>query len=316
MSAAKEYAPMSLEEGACPQGAGPECVEEGVAPAPRRWRLTAAALAAGVGALALVGLRGAAPGPQHGEVAAAEEKVGIIAIADSLATGLGASAKVAEEVRDIYPDLMDAWGNLTQPAEEFKRMMANGTLSGALSSADLAKLSSMGAKELLHPNTVNRHDGNVCPNDEEVFEGMCYAKCADLTNGTYTIRSSPWACCNAKPCSFFNSKTVAPIPCHGFDVAGAAEGGGCPHTPGACMVNEEYNLGTCYKKCAILTNNTFPYRSAASSCCRYDNHLACLDVVNVNTSVAFAVGGGVDDGTNTTPSKPHAPIPALAEATK
>mmetsp|Transcript_24452 Transcript_24452/g.69709 ORF Transcript_24452/g.69709 Transcript_24452/m.69709 type:complete len:316 (-) Transcript_24452:245-1192(-) len=315
MSAAKEYAPMSLEEGACPQGAGPECVEEGVAPAPRRWRLTAAALAAGVGALALVGLRGAAPGPQHGEVAAAEEKVGIIAIADSLATGLGASAKVAEEVRDIYPDLMDAWGNLTQPAEEFKRMMANGTLSGALSSADLAKLSSMGAKELLHPNTVNRHDGNVCGADEESYQGMCYQKCSLLTSNAYPIRSTAWSCCQAEPCSFFNSKFVhSLLPCEGFDVSGSKEGEGCPHFPGSCMENEEFSLGICYKKCALLTNNTFPYRSGADTCCRYNNHFACMDALNVNSSMAFNVGGGLGDKTEATPGKAHGPIPALTEA--
>lgn len=84
-------------------------------------------------------------------------------------------------------------GNLTQPAEEFKRMMANGTLSGALSSADLAKLSSMGAKELLHPNTVNRHDGNVCGADEESHQGMCYQKCSLLTSNAYPIRSTAWS---------------------------------------------------------------------------------------------------------------------------
>lgn len=133
------------------------------------------------------------------------------------------------------------------------------------------------------PEAENRHDGNPCTTDEEAHMGLCYKKCALLTEGAFPIRTTAWWCCQAQPCSFFNSKFVHMVlPCEGFDVAGSQEGQGCPHFPGVCMENEELSLGVCYKKCALLTRNAFPYRSGAASCCRYNSHLACLDALNVS----------------------------------
>lgn len=159
------------------------------------------------------------------------------------------------------------------------------------------------------------HDGNLCADEEEEFEGLCYEKCAVLTDGFYPVRTTAWSCCMQQPCTFMNSKFTNPLHlCDGFDVSGIRRNRACPHAPGSCLVNEEFHLGRCYKKCAILTNNAFPFRSAVSSCCRYNSHLACLDAVNVQSSASFNVGGGLGDGHASTPADSHAPLLALTEA--
>jgi len=159
------------------------------------------------------------------------------------------------------------------------------------------------------------HDGNVCTDEEEEFGGLCYEKCGLLTSGLYPVRTTAWSCCMKQPCTFMNSKFTNPLHlCDGFDVSGMGRDKACPHAPGSCLVNEEFNLGRCYKKCAILTNNTFPFRSAVSTCCRYNSHLACLDAVNVQSSASFNVGGGGGDGHASTPAESHAPLLALTEA--
>jgi len=188
-------------------------------------------------------------------------------------------------------------------------------LRGTSRLVDISTMEGLGARELLRPMGENRHDGNPCPGDEEAHVGLCYTKCVLLTEGAYPIRTIAWSCCHEQPCSFFNSKFMPSLlPCTGFDVAGSLEGQGCPHFPGSCMENEEFSLGVCYKKCALLTQNAFPYRSGAASCCRYNSHFACLDALNVNSSSALGVGGGLGDHDAATPSKAHGPMPQLTEA--
>lgn len=156
------------------------------------------------------------------------------------------------------------------------------------------------------------HDGNLCMDGEESFGGLCYKRCSAITNGSHPIRTTAWSCCRQQPCSFFNSRFTNPLSlCEGFDVS---RGKACPHSPGACLVNEEFNMGWCFKKCAILTNNVFPFRSAASTCCRYNSHWACLDALNTLTSPDFNVGGGGGDGHMRTPAGAHPPMLQLTEA--
>jgi len=294
--------------------AGRELDAEESEPRPRRSRLVLGASAlAGFAALAFVALRRPASAPQRADVAAAEGKMGLLAMADAMANGLTASAKVIEDAKQVYPDMQEALKAVEAPSEGLKE--AIGKLNGTSKLVNVSQLESLSVHELLHPKAENRHDGNPCPDDEELHMGLCYKKCALLTEGIYTIRTTAWSCCHDEPCSFFNSKFVhSLLPCEGFDVSGSKEGEGCPHFPGSCMENEEFSLGICYKKCALLTNNTFPYRSGADTCCRYNNHFACMDALNVNSSMAFNVGGGLGDKTEATPGKAHGPIPALTEA--
>lgn len=178
---------------------------------------------------------------------------------------------------------------------------------------NLSKYSNLTAWQNLPPE--NLHDGNACADDEEELGGLCYKTCAELTGGVYKIRTTAWSCCKKKPCTFFNSKFTNPLGlCGGFDVSGNREGRACPHPKGTCLVNEEFSLGMCFKKCALLTKNKFPFRSAASTCCRYNSHWACLDALNTQTSSDFNIGGGGRDGNPATPSNMHLPMPELAEA--
>lgn len=157
-------------------------------------------------------------------------------------------------------------------------------------------------------------DGNPCPDDEETFEGLCYQKCASLTQGRYPIRTTAFSCCMREPCSFFNSKFTNPLKfCQGYDVGGHDKYG-CPHAPGDCLLNEEFHMGVCYKKCALLTQGEFPYRSSAETCCKHNAYLDCLEGDNFVVNANFSIGGGAgDDLLEAEMGQVHPPIPALAE---
>lgn len=157
-------------------------------------------------------------------------------------------------------------------------------------------------------------DGNPCPDDEEVFEGLCYQKCSGLTEGRYPIRTTAFSCCMRQPCSFFNSKFTNPMKlCQGFDVGGHDEYG-CPHSPGDCLVNEEFHMGFCYKQCAVLTKGAFPYRSTATTCCKNNFYLGCLEGKDIIMSANFSVGGGLgDELLEAEMGMVHPPVPSLAE---
>lgn len=65
-------------------------------------------------------------------------------------------------------------------------------------------------------------------------------------------RMTPTIACHERSAlrSSLNSKFM---PCKGLDVAGNQDWAGmCPHFPGACVENDEFSLGVCYKECALL----------------------------------------------------------------
>lgn len=161
-----------------------------------------------------------------------------------------------------------------------------------------------------------RHDGNSCEDHEENFLGLCYKTCDELTNGEYPVRSSPFHCCKTHDC-FDHEKRRTWIPCAGYDINARS---GCPHAPGACLVDEELLAGLCYKKCSILTNGSHPTRTAPATCCKgwktqpESWGAECLDFVNNDwTKGAYAVGGGQGDGHPSTPGKVHGPLHNLTE---
>lgn len=160
------------------------------------------------------------------------------------------------------------------------------------------------------------HDANLCPDNEEMFGNLCYQRCHDLTQGQHPIRSTAFSCCKQEPCNAFNSVFSSIFkPCHGLDVGGRTPGVGCPHSPGDCLVNEEFHLGQCYKKCVLLTDSEYPYRSAADTCCRSYMLVECIDAANLWTNATFSVGGGLGDELfEAEAGQVHPPLPALAEA--
>ncbi|CAJ1355529.1 unnamed protein product, partial [Effrenium voratum] len=70
-----------------------------------------------------------------------------------------------------------------------------------------------------------------CNSDEEIFEGMCYAPCATLTENQYAYRVGPLSCCKYEsPCfNLFNIKSEGIGPCSGYNVGGT--GHDCAHKP-------------------------------------------------------------------------------------
>jgi len=176
--------------------------------------------------------------------------------------------------------------------------------AGPASTTDDPEASPLAPKETIG-------DGNKCPDDEEMQDGLCFKKCSDLTGGTHPIRTSAFSCCASKPCGFSNTKTNMGL-CWGFDIAADSMQNGCPHKPGACLTNEEEMNGMCYKKCSDLTGGSHPHRVAAGTCCSKTGW-ECWLPVNLKTDTSFSMGGGAGDGNSGTPAEGH---PAMTSLTR
>jgi hypothetical protein len=170
-------------------------------------------------------------------------------------------------------------------------------------------------REMLFP-PLHRHDGNICYDDEETHAGLCYKRCDLLTFGTHPFRTSAFSCCSRPPCQWDQTEYRVSI-CGGFDVSGDMANGICPHIPGACLANEELLNGLCYKRCAILTEGEYMFRTGPSTCCKFRSQLACTAGAEgpggkyAVMSTRFATGGGL--GTAEMPSAVHPPIGGMAE---
>lgn len=155
------------------------------------------------------------------------------------------------------------------------------------------------------------HDGNVCSDDEELSQLLCYKKCSTLTFGEYPIRTTAWTCCKRRPCSLLNQMHDMGM-CSGFDVAGDLGGKNkCPHLPGSCLTNEELYLGMCYKKCSTL-DPEHPLRAGTATCCKTTGMRCTIPGYGV-TSSSYAVGGGTGLS-NTSPKGVHEPLMQLTES--
>jgi len=142
-----------------------------------------------------------------------------------------------------------------------------------------------------------------CADNEELFMSLCYKKCAVLTNLTHPKRVAPGACCKELSISCLNpSKTDynGIFPGQGYNVGGD---NGPPHPPGACDGNEENHLGLCYMKCNLLTDNEYPIRAAANTCCKAH---PCWNIFNLKSSPGTCTGYGVGGG-NAGHDCPHQP---------
>lgn len=274
----------------------------------RSWAvlLGSAAVLAIVGTATVVRL-GSAPSESK-----ADDSVGLVGGAEmigALASSLSTASNLVKDAQSAQKDLQGTYDALSKPAYDTqKEVLAEKPPKNVTD-----HLKSLHGEELFGKEDTN--DGNPCPDDEEAHMGLCYAKCSAITKGEYPIRTTAFACCREQPCSIFNTKFTAPFKfCTGNDVAGHREGGGCPHTPGDCLKNEELFLGECLKQCAILTDNEFTFRTGPASCCKYQTKMACLDPVNSVTSPSFSVGGGVDDPDyGDLYGEAHAPVAAIAE---
>jgi len=287
-----------------------ELLEETAVPASKR-RQVPRGLVLALSALALVSLglvavlRQASAGRHRAQVGESVEMFGgaigaTMSIMTVFSHGMQLAGAVGTGMEDVEKIVYDAQ-NITKHHDiEFLENLSH-------------SLGHMQGHELDGHNDMN--DGNACPDTEEEFGGMCYQRCQDLTGGAHPIRTSAFSCCKGHPCNAFNSVFTNPVKfCRGLDVGGRQKGWGCPHAPGDCLLNEEFHLGSCYKKCLVLTDGAYPYRRSADSCCTLNDYLDCLQARNVWTDASFDIGGG--DGDEVLQAEAglvHAPIPSLAE---
>jgi len=132
---------------------------------------------------------------------------------------------------------------------------------------------------------------------------MCYKKCSLLTNGTYIRRIAPNGCCKELSLRCVEDSEVdfsGLFPGSGYNVN---IDGASPHSPGVCDGNEEFHAGMCYKKCSLLTNNQYPIRSGADTCCSH----SCWNVLNTLTQGGMCQGFGVGGGMVPAHACPHGP---------
>jgi len=238
------------------------------------------------------------------------EEAGLMALALSAAKASMGAAKLVGDTREGYADFNSVWSEMSKPEKEAALEIAKEKHKNMTQ-----HYISLKGKQLIPKN--NKNDNNQCPDGEELFASTCFAKCSGLTNHQYPVRTTAFSCCMQEPCSFFNSKFSNPLKlCSGFNVAGKVGDKYCPHQAGDCLRNEEFNLGICYMKCSVLTLDHFPYRQGPNTCCKYHNHMACLDPLNTQVSPDFNSGGGYDDELfNDTARTAHMPMPELAEMT-
>merc|ERR1719195_858857 len=125
------------------------------------------------------------------------------------------------------------------------------------------------------PSPPKLHDNSFGSDNEEHFAGLRYKKCSIMTNNSHTIRTSPGTCCERLPC-FVNQRLRmgARIACAGYAVSGE---GKCPRRGSACPDNEEILQGVCYRKCSLLTNDSYPHRFGPALCCKAGS-VSCLYV--------------------------------------
>jgi len=212
-----------------------------------------------------------------------------------------------------YKQMMSISSMITQASSPLNQASTATVAAPAVAAAATTPFSA--ANSQLAPKEA-LSDGNKCPDDEEEYPasgGTCFKKCATLTGGTHPIRTSPFSCCAARPCSIANSQVHMNF-CGGFDVAGDSENGGCPSSEGACLSNEELFDGVCYKKCSAF-DATYYHRVAPNICCKTKGY-RCLMPSNIKFSATFATGGGSGDSNAATPTGPHLPLKELTEQTQ
>lgn len=153
-------------------------------------------------------------------------------------------------------------------------------------------------------NPVSHLAPATCANNEELHLGLCYKKCAILTNGTFPHRSSAFNCC--KELSFFSCILPSEVDFKGI-VAGSGyviDGHGLvPHPPGSCYDDEENYLDMCYMKCSSLTFGDYPLRAGPNTCCKT---APCWNIFNLMTNGGHCSGYGVG-GDQTKDGCPHSP---------
>jgi hypothetical protein len=179
----------------------------------------------------------------------------------------------------------------------------------------LTKLNISSLHDLAPDEDMN--DGNICEDDEELHDELCYKQCYLLTGNKRPDRATAFQCCDGDsrqtpPCAA-DPNDASMKPCSGYDVSGDLTGNGCPHTPGGCLKDEELFDGLCYMRCSLLTNGMLQYRDTADACCKSNSVFAMLTPGVCDLDPNYNVGGGQGDGDAATPGAAHSPLTSITE---
>jgi len=245
--------------------------------------------------------------------------------------GIHDAAEVSDAVGSSYTDINQILHEMNTSIHALKRLgtsMADDLGKPLrLSLALKEKLHAMNATEkdmlrtqlLKELNITSLHDlfphadsdeQGKCSNDEELHGNLCYKKCSLLTGGQQPFRVTAFECCAHKPPCLAGASFKARL-CDGYAVSSDTVGGGCPHTPGGCLKDEELFEGMCYMRCSLLTYGMLKYRGSSSACCKERFLFNMLEPGVCNTDAKYYVGGGQGDGDPSTPSTAHMPLMRL-----
>lgn len=172
---------------------------------------------------------------------------------------------------------------------------------------------SVGGGAAIHNNPHAPGVGGICALVEEPYQGLCYPKCADLTDGKSPHRVGSFACCAGSSVECLNGKgTMSTSPDFGGSVIPEAKDTGRSYKAinimdARCDHDEDEFNGLCYTKCSELTYGKSSLRTGPGSCCNcgkgFFEGLCCMIPWNVVTDPSFMVGVSSDGE----PSDPHPP---------
>lgn len=172
---------------------------------------------------------------------------------------------------------------------------------------------SVGGGAAIHNNPHAPGVGGICALVEEAYQGLCYPKCAALTDGKSAHRVGAFACCAGSRVECLNGKgTISTSPDFGGSVIPEAKDTGRSYKAinimdARCDHDEDEFNGLCYTKCSELTYGKSTLRTGPGSCCNcgkgFFSGLCCMIPWNVVTDPSFTVGMS----SNGEPSDPHPP---------
>jgi len=246
----------------------------------------------------------------------------LLKILKEMSQGVHGAVEMSQEVGDSYQNAEHLFMSLKESAHEFKKVgkelvddlgkpiQLSMALKKQLHSLSAAQKSRLRQQLLSGLNLTSLHylrpaNTSGCNEDEELFEGLCYKRCALLTEGREPVRASAFQCCGHNPpCKGqLDMKTML---CGGYAVGGSASGNGCAREPARCFQAEEFVAGLCYMRCGLLTYGVLPYRSTPDTCCKSNSPLAMLELGACDTNATYDLGG--KQGDSAASSVPHEPL--------
>lgn len=158
----------------------------------------------------------------------------------------------------------------------------------------------VGGGEAVHNQPHAPGVGGLCTQEEEAYQGLCYPKCSDLTNGQSPYRVGSFQCCHGSALDCLHGKgTISSTPNYGTSEIPAAKDHGRSYKAlniidAKCNEDEDDYNGLCYEKCSRLTYGQGTIRTGPSSCCTcgkgFFQNLCCGLPWNGLSDASFAVG--------------------------